>query len=136
MKFCFGKRSMENYHTLVPRLQKVAFTALKLGIVDFSIICGYRSPEEQDKAFKEGMSKLKWPDSKHNHLPSKAMDCVPWISGALSWNKLHCCVLAGIILATAGYHGIKLRWGGNWDMDSEPITDQDFQDLCHYEEVE
>jgi len=30
---------------------------------------------------------------------------------------------------------VDLRWGGNWDMDGEPITDQDFQDLVHFEEV-
>ena len=48
---------------------------------------------------------------------------------------MHCCVLAGIILTCAVKRGIKIRWGGNWDMDSEPITDQDFQDLVHYERV-
>jgi hypothetical protein len=29
--------------------------------------------------------------------------------------------------------GVMIRWGGNWDMDGEPITDQDFQDLVHFE---
>ncbi len=31
---------------------------------------------------------------------------------------------------------INIRWGGNWDQDGEPVTDQDFQDLMHYEIVE
>jgi peptidoglycan L-alanyl-D-glutamate endopeptidase CwlK len=32
--------------------------------------------------------------------------------------------------------GVKLRWGGNWDRDGEPVTDQDFQDLVHFELAE
>jgi len=136
MKFYFGKESMENYHTLTPKLQKVAWLTLGLGLMDFSIICGHRGEFKQTRAFNEGKSKVAWPHSKHNSFPSKAMDCVPYIAEELSWNKFHCCVLAGLILAVAKLNGIKLRWGGNWDMDSEPITDQDFQDLCHFEEVD
>lgn len=135
MKFSFGKGSMENYHTLTPKLQKIAWTALNLDLMDFAIVCGHRNEVEQTKAFNEKRSKVKWPNSKHNSFPAKAMDCVPYIAGKLSWNKFHCCVLAGLILAEAKHHGISLRWGGNWDMDSEPITDQDFQDLVHFEEA-
>jgi hypothetical protein len=65
------------------------------------------------------------------------MDLVPIINGKASWNKLHCCILAGMVQAAAiEITGKKLRWGGNWDMDHEPITDQDFQDLVHFEEVD
>jgi len=135
MKFQFGKISMERYMLLDSKLQKVAFDSLHLGIMDFTIVCSYRSEEDQNKAFMKGKSKLKWPLSKHNNLPSTAMDIAPWINGKISGVKVHCCVLAGIILATAAANNIKLRWGGNWDMDSEPITDQDFQDLWHFERV-
>jgi len=133
MNFSFGKNSMEEYYTLAPFLQKIAYTALSLGLMDFSIICGHRNEADQNRAFNKGKSRDKWPNGKHNSMPSKAMDCVPYINDKLSWNYFHCCVLAGIILAEAKHHNIDLRWGGNWDMDSEPITDQDFQDLCHFE---
>ena len=78
---------------------------------------------------------MKWPDGKHNKMPSEAVDVVPYINGKASWDKLHCCVLAGIVLACAVRLGESVRWGGNWDMDGEPITDQDFQDLVHFELV-
>ena len=94
---------------------------------------GYRDRETQDKYYNEDKSKVKHPGSKHNKKPSQAVDLVPWIVDHLSYNKAHCCVLAGIVLTCAKKLGIGIRWGGNWDMDSEPITDQDFQDLVHFE---
>lgn len=64
---------------------------------------------------------------------SNAVDIAPYVDGHISWNEYHCCYVAGIVMAIAKLKGIKIRWGGNWDMDSEPVTDQDFQDLVHYE---
>lgn len=135
VKFKFGEKSGKNYSTLSLKLRKIADRTLGYGVMDFSIDCGYRDQGEQNRLFELRRSKVRWPNSKHNHLPSKAMDCVPFVAGRSSWNKLHCCVLAGLILAAAREEGKLLRWGGNWDMDSEPITDQDFQDLAHFEEV-
>ena len=45
---------------------------------DHSILCGYRSEEKQNKAFGLGNSKLEYPDSKHNQLPSLAIDIAPY----------------------------------------------------------
>jgi len=136
MNFRFGTVSLERFHTLDSRLQLVAEKVLALGVLDFAIIWGHRNKEEQDKALLEGKSRVPWPKGKHNSYPSKAMDLGPFINGELSWNKLHCCVLAGLVLTIAKQEGVKVRWGGNWDMDGEPITDQDFQDLVHFELVE
>ena len=104
--------------------------------MDFSVIEGYRPEQLQNQYYFEGKSRVKFPNGKHNQQPSKAVDIAPFVNGKVSWNKLHCCVLAGIILATGATLGTKLRWGGNWDMDLEPITDQEFQDLLHFEEVD
>lgn len=136
MKFDWGKRSRLNMILLCHPMQKVLNRALELGIMDFSIVETYRGQERQDEYFEAGKSRVLWPKSKHNVMLSEAADCFPWINGKLSYRKVHCCVLAGIILAAAAVMGVRLRWGGNWDMDSEPITDQDFQDLGHYEVVD
>lgn len=135
MEFRFGKTSQGKLYTVHPDLEIIMEDALDTGIMDFSIIEGHRSKVEQNRYYDLGKSRVKFPDGKHNKIPSKAVDTAPFINGKVSWNKLHCCVLAGIILACAAKREIKLRWGGNWDMDSEPITDQDFQDLVHYELV-
>ena len=133
MKFRFGKTSQMKLYTIHPDLEIIMEDALDTGIMDFSIIEGHRGEIEQNRYYRLGKSRVKFPDGKHNKKPSGAVDAAPYINGKVSWNKLHCCVLAGIILACAAKREIKLRWGGNWDMDSEPITDQDFQDLVHFE---
>ena len=132
----FGRRSLTSLETCHPGLQVIAYKALSTSIIDFTILCGHRSKEEQDAHFEQGTTQLKWPNSKHNKFPSDAVDIVPWIRGKLSWNPLHCCFLAGILLTCAKELGYTLRWGGNWNMNLEPITDQTFQDLAHFEIVE
>jgi peptidoglycan L-alanyl-D-glutamate endopeptidase CwlK len=138
MKFHFSPKSDNNLATVIPKLQRVANRALGYGIIDFSVIEGRRTKERQNWYYSTGRSKLKWPSSKHNVLnpcdPARAMDLVPFVNGEPSWNYYHCCVLAGVVLAAAKEEGVKIRWGGNWNMDGEPITDQSFQDLTHYEE--
>lgn len=135
MKFTFGKRSQFHLDQLSYSLAYVLREALAYGIMDFSIIESFRDAATQDAYYADGRSKVYYPNSKHNLIPAKAGDVVPYIDGSLSWNKLHCCVLAGIILAASAKLGIGVRWGGDWGMDGEPITDQQFNDLVHYEEV-
>ena len=136
MTFRWGKKSSSKLSLLTPNLQKLAHKVLDYNIIDCLVDDSYRTAEEQDRLYSIGKSKVQWPNSQHNKLPSKAMDLVPVINGIASWNHYHCSVLAGLVLAAAIELGIKLRWGGNWDMDHEPITDQDFQDLAHYEELD
>jgi peptidoglycan L-alanyl-D-glutamate endopeptidase CwlK len=128
-----GKKSLQNLSTCCNELYQICNKAIDLGIVDFSVIEGHRGRERQTELFDGGKSRVQWPDGKHNLLPSDAADIVPYVNGAVSWNIKHCIFLAGLLTATAGILGFNLRWGGNWDMDGEVMTDQDFQDLVHYE---
>lgn len=136
-KFLFGVKSEEQLKTVKKELHCVIRKALSYGVIDFAVIEGRRSKEKQDKYFLEGRSKIKWPNGKHNVTGpddlASAVDVVPVINGKISWDARHCTVMAGLILAAAHESGVKIRWGGNWDMDGEPITDQTFQDLVHFE---
>jgi peptidoglycan L-alanyl-D-glutamate endopeptidase CwlK len=138
-KYKFGMNSLNHRKQVINPLVRIVDRALAYGIMDFSLIESIRSKEKQNKYFMDGRSKLPWPKGNHNveHEGelAKALDIVPCINGKLSWKRVHCLTLSGIILAAAVEEGIKLRWGGNWDMDGEPITDQDYQDLVHYEVV-
>ncbi len=67
---------------------------------------------------------------------AKAVDAEPFINGKISYNHKHCCYLTGQVQGIGRSMGINIRWGGNWEQDGEPVTDQDFQDLVHYEIVE
>jgi peptidoglycan L-alanyl-D-glutamate endopeptidase CwlK len=43
---------------------------------DCTVLCGHRNKAEQDEAFAKGNSRLKFPHSMHNRLPSLAVDVV------------------------------------------------------------
>lgn len=134
-KYNFGIKSQLALSGCDFRLRAVAEAALAYGLMDFAVIEGHRPDRLQHEYFLAGKSKQDAgdPNAKHCRQPAEAMDCVPYVDGQISWNHLHCCILAGFILAAALQLGYRLRWGGNWDMDGEPVTDQEFQDLVHYE---
>jgi len=123
-----GPTSRENLSLVDIRLRQIVLEAIY--VTDFSVIEGHRSPERQEEMFQSGASKLRWPDSKHNSLPSKAMDLAPY---PIDWHDLErFCVLKGVIFTIAHQHGVKLRWGGDWDRD-ERMADEGFRDYVHYE---
>ena len=133
----FGKQSEGKLQTVHNDLRLVMREALSMNLMDFTITEGHRVKEKQDEYSNSDppKSKVQWPNSKHNKIPAEAVDAAPWIKDHISYDHRHCCMLAGIILTSAKYLGVTVRWGGNWDMDFEPVTDQDFQDLVHYEIV-
>lgn len=139
MEFKFSKESEAKLLTVEKSLQAVAMKALSYGVMDAMVTEGARDEAHQNKMFKTGKSKVKWPNSKHNVTApeglARAIDVAPYVNGAPSWDTNHCLVWAGLMLAAAAELKIKIRWGGNWDMDGEPVTDQKFQDLVHFELV-
>lgn len=48
------------------------------GVSDLTVLCGYRGQTAQNEAFRTGKSKLIYPHSKHNRVPSMAVDIAPY----------------------------------------------------------
>jgi len=118
----FSKQSIEKLKSCHQDLQDVLTEAVKL--TDFTVLCGHRGEKEQNQAFENGTSKLRYPNSRHNKVPSEAVDCAPW---PVSWevkDEHRFYFMAGIILAVANYLGKQIVWGGSW---------QGFKDLPHFE---
>jgi hypothetical protein len=117
MSYSFGTRSTLALESCVEPLQLVAHRAIQ--IIDFSVLCGHRGREAQDDAFEAGASKLRWPHSIHNRIPSEAFDLAPY---PISWAKAdewRFVELAGVVLRAAHDLEIKLDWGFHlwgWDM--------------------
>jgi len=129
--FRFGSRSKKHLVTLDERLQKVLNEVIKY--VDCSIIEGHRSAKRQDKLFEEGRTKVKYPNGRHNANPSRAVDVVPY---PINWDdreRFH--LFAGFVIGIAQSMGIKLRWGGDWNMNFE-VDDNNFDDFPHFELVD
>ena len=106
---------------------------------DCSVICGHRGEIEQDAAFAEGKSQLKWPDSKHNKVPSEAADVAPH-EEVIDWGKLQSAYFAGYVMGKAdqlfkiGTISHRIRCGVDFDMDND-VDDSTFWDACHFEIV-
>ena len=130
-----SKSSSANLATCDVRLQIICKRALEVSKIDFGISCGYRSPEDQLKAFQSGKSKIDGINekSKHNYSPSLAVDIFGYVNGKADYSIPVMSYLAGVMDAVSADLNIPLRWGGNWDGDGIIITDQSFDDLPHFE---
>jgi len=136
-KYSYGLGSIAKLKTVRHSLHRVCERALGYGIMDASVIQGVRGRTEQNHYYDTGKSKVRWPDSKHNIQElvelSAAVDIAPFIDGKVSWDELHCCVWAGLMLAAAKEEGIDLRWGGCWSGEPGDIGKQSLNDYVHFE---
>ena len=103
---------------------------------DCTVLEGYRNEQDQEAAFNAGNSKLHFPNGKHNHQPSMAVDVSPY---PVDWNNTKRFYwFAGYVMGIAqrlkdeGKITHAIRYGGDWDSDKD-INDQNFNDLVHFE---
>jgi peptidoglycan L-alanyl-D-glutamate endopeptidase CwlK len=127
----FSSRSQERLNTVSEPLRSIILDVMDLQVMDFSILCGVRSLEEQKKLVAKGASRT----LNSGHLPninglSEAVDIAPF---PIDWSDHHAFHrLAGIVQSAASRRNIKIRWGGDWDRDNN-TQDQSFIDLPHFE---
>jgi|TARA_R100001591_G_scaffold87933_2_gene94011 peptidoglycan L-alanyl-D-glutamate endopeptidase CwlK len=129
----YSSRSKRRLATCDQRLQDVFNEVIKH--VDCSILEGYRNKERQNKLYDEKRTKVKYPNGRHNVNPSKAVDVTPY---PVDWeDRERQTLFAGFVIGIARSMGIKIRWGGNWDMYSEngrwEVKDNRFDDFPHFE---
>jgi len=128
----FSNSSKYRLATCDVRLQRIMLRAIQ--IVDFTVTCGHRSKQEQDKAYAGEKSQTPWPKSQHNAMPSRAVDVVPYpvewpdikrdsaVEYARKLGRFY--QLAGVVKACAYDFKIPVRWGGDWP---------NFKDYPHFE---
>jgi len=124
----FGKKSQERLNTCDPRL--VELFEIVVEDFDCTVIEGYRDKEAQNRAFDEGKSKLKFPKGNHNKYPSLAVDVAPYPIDWEDRDRFH--YFAGFVKGIASQLGLEIRWGGDWDSDTQ-TRDNNFDDLPHFE---
>lgn len=134
----FGTISEYNLSSCSPPLQHLLREAIRRAPkwLDFAVTCGHRNQVDQDKAFREKKSKKQWPDSKHNSLPSRAVDIRPASPfNSEDWNdKLRFARIIGFIECVAVELGIPIRVGLDFSGDGRSI-DETFLDIPHIEEA-
>jgi len=132
----FSAISIERLSTCHKDLQ-ILFSHVLL-YYDCSVLCGQRGEKDQNEAYENGYSKLKYPNSKHNSEPSMAIDVLPYEKNHIDSGKTQSAFFAGYVKAVADHlfevgamkHHIRL--GIDWDNDLD-IDDTTFWDAAHYE---
>lgn len=132
----FSKTSLDRLNTCHQDLITLFTEVIKY--YDCTVVCGHRGEEEQNKAFAEGKSKKKWPNSNHNVKPSEAVDVSPYEKGGIDWSWEQGLFFAGFVLGISerlyaeGKIKHKIRSGVDWN-DDRNIHDTTFKDAPHFE---
>lgn len=130
----YSQKSKDNLAECHQDLQTIFNYVIKY--FDCTILDGHRPEEEQNEAFRKGYSKLQFPDSKHNKVPSMAVDAVPY---PIEWKNLdRMKFFIGFVLGVAkmlkAYGAVEheLVSGIDWDSDTF-LKDTNFFDHPHFE---
>lgn len=125
----FGDKSLEKLNTCHPDIIKVMNEAIKH--YDFTVLYGTRTVAEQQALYAQGRTKPGAivtnidgvnKKSKHNYLPSLAVDIAPW---PIDWNDIgRFKELAEVVKKAADTVGVAIQWGGDW---------KTFKDWPHWE---
>jgi len=126
--FSFGSRSKKNLDTCHENIKKILNEAIK--IMDFCVLSGHRSKEEQFELFKKGraLRGYTWgivdkslvvtncdgykKESVHETYPCEAVDVAPW---PIDWDDTNRFILlSNVIKYVANKLKIKIVWGGDW----------------------
>ena len=139
--FTFSERSLNNLKGVHPKLVAVVKRALELSPIDFTVLEGVRSQARQDELWAQGRTKpgavVTWVQTSGTHGIQAdgyghAVDLAPY---PIDWNNFERFdQLANVMFAAAKELDVKIRWGGDWDMD-KIIHERGESDSPHYELV-
>lgn len=132
----FSKASLSKLESCHKDIQSVMNEAIKY--MDFVVLAGYRTPNEQFELYKKGRTfqNGKWVKtgttvtnldgktklSNHNYSPSTAIDIAPY---PINWEDLaKFKELAEVVKKAAKTVGVDIVWGGDW---------KSFPDYPHFE---
>ena len=131
----FSQDSFSKLSTCHADLQVLFYEIIKY--YDCTILCGYRNKADQEAAFAAGNTKLHYPEGKHNHQPSLAVDV---ISYPIDFNvEKRAFWFGGYVLGIAqklkdeGKMTHSIRWGGAWNGLGELNSKGMLNDLVHFE---
>jgi peptidoglycan L-alanyl-D-glutamate endopeptidase CwlK len=124
MSFKLSTRSLGKLEGVDSRLIDVVERAIELTKVDFGVIYGMRTLEEQEKLVAAGKSQT----MKSNHLIGKAVDLMAYVDGKGVWELNVYDDLCDAMKEAAEELGTPIKWGAAWsegDIRTYPGTAED-----------
>jgi peptidoglycan L-alanyl-D-glutamate endopeptidase CwlK len=110
MTFFLSTGSRDRLAGIDGRLAKVVCRAIELTTVDFGVIQGRRSVEEQRVLVEKGASQT----MQSKHLDGLAVDLMAYLGGRGSWELNLYDEIAEAMRDAAREKNVPIRWGGAW----------------------
>ena len=110
MAYTLSSSSLDKLEGVNEALGKVVKRAIALTKIDFGVIYGMRTQEEQQKLFDAGKSQT----MKSKHLTGDAVDLMAYVDGKASWELNLYDDLADAMKWAATEEGVAIRWGAAW----------------------
>lgn len=124
MSFKLSKRSLQRLEGLDEGLVRVVKRAIQITDVDFGVIQGLRTIEEQRELVRKGASQT----MKSKHLTGDAVDLMAYIGGKGSWELTVYDNIADAMKVAAIDEDVAIRWGAAWHIDDIREWDGTMQD--------
>ena len=110
MSFKLSQRSLTKLEGVNPKLVSVVHKAILLTKIDFGVIYGLRTVEEQAKLVAAGRSQT----MKSKHITGDAVDLMAYVNGKGCWELNVYDDIADAMAQAAREQCVSLRWGAAW----------------------
>ena len=107
-----SQRSLDKLEGVDERLVRIVCRAIELTDIDFGVIQGLRTEEEQKALVAKGASKT----MKSKHLEGKAVDLMAYVEGRGCWELSVYDNIADAMQQAATEEGVQIRWGAAWNI--------------------
>ena len=108
--FELSSRSLSKLEGVDDKLVAVVTNAIEFTKVDFGVICGMRTQEEQQELVDKGASQT----MKSLHLEGRAVDLMAYVGSRGSWELNMYDDIADAIKEASQKLDVGIRWGGAW----------------------
>ena len=113
MTYALSSRSLSKLEGVNDQLVEVVKKAITITSIDFGVICGLRTIEEQEALVAKGASQT----MKSKHLEGLAVDLMAYVDGRGCWELNVYDEIADAMKTAAQEVGLGIRWGAAWHID-------------------
>ena len=124
MAYKLSKRSLARLEGVDERMIRVVKTAITFSTVDFGVIQGLRTIEEQRELVAKGASQT----MKSKHLDGLAVDLMAYVGSRGSWELSLYDNIADAMKLAAIEENVAIRWGAAWQIPDISEWDGTMQD--------
>ena len=112
MSFKLSQRSLGRLDGVKNEMHSVVVSAIGMSNVDFGVICGLRTQEEQEDLMARGATQT----LKSKHLTGDAVDLMAYIGSRASWELNLYDDIADAMKQAAIKHDVAIKWGAAWSV--------------------